>query len=457
MGCDTSGQTTKINRKTTVLAYWHQGRSPRQFDPSLESASTSGHASSWYWIAQPLSPMIRWNLRQMENFGGDKNGNGCQMNHYASLHISQERMPVAMKRLGELSDLIDARVIGDSDVKITGAASVSRAGKGEITFAVTRKHVEHFISGNASAAVISAKIEISEGELDGKPVVVADDAERGFTQIVKLLRSRQKRSRIGISSKASVDPTANIAEDVDIYPGAFVGANVEIGCGCVVYPNATILNGCKIGTGVSIFPNSTLYENTVVGDRCIIHAGAVLGANGFGYRSENGKHTLSAQLGNVVLGNDVEVGANTTIDRGTYDSTTVADGTKLDNLVQIGHNCQLGENNLLCSQVGIAGSSTTGDNVTMGGQVGVSDHVHIGTGVTLGAKAGVMSDLLDQKVYLGAPALPSREHMQVFALSTRLPEMRKQIKGLTKEVKELQARQSSEQTPRIAGTDSDAA
>lgn len=381
------------------------------------------------------------------------------MNHYASSkNISQERMPVAMKRLGELSDLIDARVIGDSDVKITGAASVLRARKGEITFAVTRKHVEHFISGNASAAVISAKIKITEGELDGKTVVVADDAENSFTKIVELLRSRQKRNRIGISSGAHVDPTANIAEDVDIYPGAFIGANVEIGCGCVVYPNVTILDNCKIGTGVSIFPNATMYENTVVGDRCIIHAGVVLGANGFGYRTENGTHTLSAQLGNVVLGNDVEVGANTTIDRGTYDSTTIGNGSKLDNLVQIGHNCQLGENNLLCSQVGIAGSSSTGDNVTMGGQVGVSDHVHVGTGVTLGAKAGVMSDLLEQKVYLGAPALPSREHMQVFAMSTRLPEMRKQIKALTKQVGQLQkALDSKPTTPRIANADSDAA
>lgn len=381
------------------------------------------------------------------------------MNHYASsMNISQERMPVAMKRLGELSDLINARVMGDSDVEISGAASVSRAGKGEITFAVTRKHVEHFISGNASAAVISAKIKITEGELDGKPVVVAEDAESSFTKIVELLRSRQKRNRIGISSCATVDPTANIAEDVDIYPGAYVGANVEIGCGCVVYPNVTILDGCKIGTGVSIYPNATMYENTVVGDRCIIHAGAVLGANGFGYRTENGKHTLSAQLGNVVLGNDVEVGANTTIDRGTYDSTTVGNGTKFDNLVQVGHNCQLGENNLLCSQVGIAGSSSTGDNVIMGGQVGVSDHVHVGTGVTLGAKAGVMSDLLEQKVYLGAPALPSREHMQVFAMSTRLPEMRKQIKQLMKEVGELQKSLASETiTPRIADADSDAA
>ena len=378
------------------------------------------------------------------------------MNHYASsLHFSQERMPVAMKRLGELSDLVDARVMGDSEIEITGAASVSRANKGEITFAVTRKHVEHFISGDASAAVISAKIEITEGELGGKPVVIADDAESSFTKIVELLRARQQRSRIGISPAANVDPTAIVAEDVDIYPGAYVGAGVEIGCGSVIYPNVTILGGCKIGTSVSIFPNATLYENTVVGDRCIIHAGVVLGANGFGYRTEGGKHTLSAQLGNVVLGNDVEVGANTTIDRGTYDSTTIANGTKLDNLVQIGHNCQIGEDNLFCSQVGIAGSSSTGSNVTMGGQVGVSDHVHIGNGVTLGAKAGVMSDLVEQQVYLGAPALPSREHMQVFAITTRLPEMRKQIKVLTKEVSELQMKLSP--TPRISDTDSDAA
>ena len=170
---------------------------------------------------------------------------------------------------------------------------------------------------------------------------------------------------------------------------------------------------------------------------------------------------MSAQLGNVVIGNDVEIGAGSTIDRGSYDSTTVGDGTKLDNLVQIGHNCQIGFDNLFCSQVGIAGSSSTGDNVTMGGQVGISDHVHIGTGVTLGAKAGVMTDLMEKKVYLGAPALPSREHMQVFASSTRLPEMRKQLKRLVSDVSKLMDQQqaAAEQTPapKIANSDSDAA
>jgi len=378
------------------------------------------------------------------------------MNHYASKIISQERMPVAMKRLGELSDQIDAKIYGDRQAKITGAASIKQATPGDITFAVSRKHFDQFVASQATAAVISTDIEFDQSELAEKSVLVVDDAERCFTRVVESVRSKRARTRPGISPAAHVSPTAIIAEDVDIYPGAYIGDGVEIGCGSIIYPNTTILDRCKIGTGVSIYPNATLYNDTIVGDRCIIHAGVVLGAHGFGYRTENGKHTLSAQLGNVVIGNDVEIGAGSTIDRGTYDSTTVGNGTKLDNLVQIGHNCQLGIDNLFCSQVGIAGSTTTGDNVTMGGQVGVSDHVRIGTGVTLGAKAGVMTDLLEQKIYLGAPAVPSRMHMQIFASSTRLPEMRKQLKRLVSDVSKLMDQQQTS-APKIANSDSDAA
>ena len=153
--------------------------------------------------------------------------------------------------------------------------------------------------------------------------------------------------------------------------------------------------GSQIGQDVTIFPNAVLYEDTVVGPRCVIHANAVLGAYGFGYGFADGRHVLSAQLGNVVLGADVEIGAGTTIDRGTYGPTVIGEGTKIDDLVMVAHNCRIGRHNMLCSQVGIAGSTTTGDYVVMAGQVGVRDHVHIGTGAVLGAMAGVTNDVPD--------------------------------------------------------------
>ena len=175
--------------------------------------------------------------------------------------------------------------------------------------------------------------------------------------------------------------------------GAVVGDDVEIGDHSVIHSGVHLMSGCRIGRQVTIFPGAVLYENTVVGDHCIIHANAALGAYGFGYDTVDGEHQLSAQLGYVELEDRVDVGAGTTIDRGTYGPTVIGYGTKVDNQVMIAHNCRIGKHNIICSQVGIAGSTTTGDYVVMAGQVGVRDHVHIGDQAQLGAQAGVSSDV----------------------------------------------------------------
>ena len=192
-----------------------------------------------------------------------------------------------------------------------------------------------------------------------------------------------------------MSPSARLDDDVDIHPGATVGEDARIGRHSTIHAGVQIGAGCKIGSGVTIFPNAVLYENTVVGDRSVIHAGAVLGAFGFGYKMVGGQFQLSAQLGHVEIGCDVEIGACSTIDRGTYSATIIGDGTKIDNQVMIAHNCRIGRHNMICSQVGIAGSTTTGDYVVMAGQVGVRDHVHIGAGAVLGAKSGVANDVPD--------------------------------------------------------------
>jgi UDP-3-O-[3-hydroxymyristoyl] glucosamine N-acyltransferase len=198
-----------------------------------------------------------------------------------------------------------------------------------------------------------------------------------------------------------------------------------------------VMAGSKIGPDVTIYANAVLYENTIVGARCVIHAGAVLGAYGFGYCCEEGRHQLSPQLGNVILEADVEIGAGTTIDRGTYGSTIIGEGTKIDNLVMVAHNCRIGRHNMLCAQVGIAGSTTTGDYVVMAGQAGVRDHVHVGARAMLGAKAGVMNDVPDDARVVGIPATPEREQMVKQAVFSRLPEMRQQLKKLQRTVDQL--------------------
>jgi UDP-3-O-[3-hydroxymyristoyl] glucosamine N-acyltransferase len=191
-----------------------------------------------------------------------------------------------------------------------------------------------------------------------------------------------------------------------------------------------------------------LYENTVVGPRCVIHAGVVLGAHGFGYCCEEGRHQLSAQLGNVILEADVEVGAGTTVDRGTYGPTIIGEGTKIDNQVVIAHNCRIGRHNMLCAQVGIAGSTTTGDYVVMAGQAGVRDHVHIGTQAMLGAKAGVMNDVPEGARFVGIPATPQREQMIKQAALAKLPEMRRQMKSLQQTVDAIARGSRAETTGR---------
>lgn len=346
-----------------------------------------------------------------------------------------------MTQLHELSQVVGGNLTSQADLMISGAASIARANATEITFASSDKHFRAFLNSSAAAAVVPADryhewAENSSAE--SKPCILVESVDDAFIQIAEIFKPPVNREALGVSSQAIVSPTAQLGENVCIHPGAVVMDGVTIGSGSVVFPNVTVMENSTIGCDVRIYPNTTIYENTVIGDRVIIHAGAVLGAFGFGYKSQSGVHQLSAQIGNVVVGDDVEIGANTTIDRGTYDSTTIGKGSKIDNLVMVGHNCSIGENNLLCSQVGVAGSCDIGDYVVMGGQVGVADHLTIGDQVTIGAKSGLMHDVSSGERFFGFPARPIKEEMLIVANRARLPQMRKQIKEMQKQIKELE-------------------
>ncbi|MGQ9576533.1 MAG: UDP-3-O-(3-hydroxymyristoyl)glucosamine N-acyltransferase [Thermoguttaceae bacterium] len=348
--------------------------------------------------------------------------------------------------VSELASLVGGELIGDGSVLVHGAAPLAEAGPGDITLVDRAERAELLASTRASAVVAPRSLLPK-----GLPVIQVDDVHRAFTVILSRFRPPRNKRRIGISPLAVISPSARIGQDVDIHPFATIGDEVEIGDGATIYPGVHIMEGSKIGPEVTIFPNAVLYENTVVGPRCVIHAGAVLGAYGFGYFSTEGRHQLAAQLGNVVLEADVEVGAGATIDRGTYGATVIGEGTKIDNQVLIAHNCRIGRHNMLCGQVGIAGSTTTGDHVIMAGQVGVRDHVHIGSHAVLGAMAGVISDVPDRARLVGIPATPEREQMVKQAALAKLPEMRRQLKQLQATVNQLlrqhQAGQPDSPTP----------
>jgi UDP-3-O-[3-hydroxymyristoyl] glucosamine N-acyltransferase len=279
---------------------------------------------------------------------------------------------------------------------------------------------------------------------EGIASIAVDDVPAAFAKAVVHFRPRRVERKVGVSPHAIISPTAKIGAGASIHPGALIEDDVEIGARTTIHAGVRILAGCRIGEDVTIFPNATLYEDTVVGPRCIIHANAVLGAYGFGYKTVEGKHRLSAQLGNVVLEADVDIGAATTIDRGTYGPTVVREGTKIDNHVMIGHNCRIGRHNVLCSQVGIAGSTTTGDYVSMGGQAGVRDHVHIGDRASLGAKAGVKGDVPAGETYIGLPATPEKQQWALLAAFAKLPELRRHVKELRRQVEELRKQKEAE-------------
>jgi UDP-3-O-[3-hydroxymyristoyl] glucosamine N-acyltransferase len=338
------------------------------------------------------------------------------------------------RTLAELAERVAGTLLGDGAIEIVSASPRGTARPGDITLIDSAEKLQRFGTGDATAAIVP------RGVVPGTlPAIQVDDVHAAFTKIVALFRPPRPRTRRGISPLAIVSPTAGLADDVDVHPGATIGDDVEIGTGSTIHSGVHILAGCKLGPGVTVFPNVVLYENSVIGARVIIHATAVVGAYGFGYKVQNGKHQLSAQLGYVEIGDDVEIGAGTTIDRGTYGPTIIGEGTKIDNQVMIAHNCRLGKHNLICSQVGIAGSTTTGDYVVMAGQAGVRDHVHIGDYAVLGAKAGVHGDVPDGVSMLGCPATPLREQQLMMGAYAKLPDMRRQLKALEATVQKLLA------------------
>ncbi len=334
--------------------------------------------------------------------------------------------------LRDLAELVQGELHGDGQLPISGADTMRDARPGEITLIDHPRLLSKLEECRASALLTSPDLASL-----GRPTIAVSDIHASFAKIVQHFRPLRFETQRGIHPTAVVSPSARLAADVVVHAHALIGDQVEIGPGTIVHAGAHIMAGCRVGEHTVLFPRVVLYENTIVGSRVLIHAGAVLGAYGFGYNTVEGQHRLSPQLGNVVIEDEVEIGACTTIDRSTYGSTVIGEGTKIDNHVMIAHNCRIGRYNMICSQVGIAGSTTTGDYVVMGGQVGVRDHVHIGSGAMLGAKAGVMSDIPEGGAYVGIPATPERQQMLIQASLHKLPALKKQVKALERLIEQL--------------------
>ncbi len=337
--------------------------------------------------------------------------------------------------LAELATLLDGSFVGDGRLTIRGVSPIHNAGPSDLTFLENLEKTALLEKSAACAVVVPRTAENSTFAQNTRfALIFVDRVLEAFEKTAQHFRPPTVAAVREISPRAVIAPTAKIGEDVLIGPGAVIGENVEIGDRCTIHSGVQVFANCRIGEETTIYPNAVVYENCEIGPRCALHSCSVVGAFGFGYDSSKGYHRLSSQLGNVILGPDVEVGACSTIDRGTYGSTRIGEGTKIDNLVMIAHNCRIGKFNLICAHTGIAGSTTTGDYVVMAGRVGVRDHVHIGDQAVLGAMAGVMSDVPDKARWVGIPATPEKEQMKKQVALAKLPDMRRELIAIQQKI-----------------------
>jgi UDP-3-O-[3-hydroxymyristoyl] glucosamine N-acyltransferase len=324
-----------------------------------------------------------------------------------------------------LAELVQGRLQGNPEAIITGARSIEDARSGDITFVENERNAPRLKNSQASAVVVSDDLPTN-----GLTVIRVKDPLSAFVQIAKAFQKSPPASVPGIDPQASVHPTARIASSSTIQAFVSIGAGVSIGEGCLICSGVAIGANCTIGNEVTLHPNVVLYERTIIGDRVIIHANSVIGADGFGYRFHQGRQVKVPQLGNVEIGNDVEIGAGSTIDRGTFETTHIGDGTKIDNQVQVAHNVRIGRHNLIVSQVGVAGSVRTGDYCIVAGQAGLADHVSLADGVIVGAKSGVFRDVGPGERVLGAPAMSERNQKRIFVSLDKLPDLIRDMKRI---------------------------
>lgn len=334
----------------------------------------------------------------------------------------------------QIAQFISGRIEGDENVSVNTFSKIEDGKTGSITFLANPKYVHFLYETNASIVLVDEAIEV---KTPVKPTIIFAKNARDCVAKLLQLYANMVPKKTGIDSLAFVSPTAKIGENVYIGAFAYIGDNVEIGDNCQIYPHATIYDGAKLGVNCIIYPNVSIYHECILGNNVIIHSGTVIGADGFGFAPNGEQYDKIPQIGIVTIEDNVEIGANSCVDRSTMGTTLVKKGVKLDNLVQIAHNVEVGENTVMSAQVGIAGSTKVGQWCMFGGQVGIAGHINIGDKVFLGAQSGVPSSLNSNQTLIGTPPMESRPYFRSQALFQRLPEIYKDLIALKKEFEEL--------------------
>ncbi len=336
----------------------------------------------------------------------------------------------------QIADLLSGTVEGNPNAEVWNVAKIEEGAEGMLSFLANPKYTPYIYETKSSVVIVN------NGFVAEKPIAATlirvEDAYASFARLLAFY-DQMSQDKKGVSSLAFVSSSAQCGDDLYLGEFAFVGEHVTLGNHVKVYPQVYVGDGCVIGDNTVLYPGVRLYRNTVVGQRCIIHAGAVIGADGFGFApQEDGHYDKIPQVGNVVIDDDVEIGANTTIDRSTMGSTRVHKGVKLDNLVHLAHNVEVGENSALAAQVGISGSTHLGKNCVVGGQSGFVGHLHIANGSKFGGQCGVMGSIREEnQEFMGTPIQPLKQYLVSNARFRHIDEMARKIDALEKEVQKL--------------------
>jgi UDP-3-O-[3-hydroxymyristoyl] glucosamine N-acyltransferase len=331
--------------------------------------------------------------------------------------------------VGELAKRIGAELVGDASCTITGIASLDTAGPGDLSYFADTK-----LAGLLAASPAPAVIVRHKGDAEGRIQLVAPDPYLALRGAILAFHKPQPEVVPGVSPQAMVSHGARVHHGAQVCAMAVIEPGAEVAEGACVGAGSYVGEGCVVAKDTYLYPRVTLYRNVKLGERVMVHSGAVLGADGFGYAQSQTGALKVPQVGSVVVEDDVEIGANTTIDRGTLGATRIGKGTKIDNLVMIAHNVQIGQHCIIVSQVGIAGSTRVGNGVIIAGQVGIVDHIEIGDGAVIGAGSGVSGNLTAGKTYLGSPAREISETKRIFAYMARFPEWAKRLRALEEQL-----------------------
>jgi len=336
----------------------------------------------------------------------------------------------------DIATLLNGEVEGNGNVKVSNISKIDQPIPGTLTFLSNPTYTKYIYTTTASIVIVN-KDFIPENKLSCTLIRVED----AYVALAKLLDfyTKTKPPKIGIEQPSFVSNSAKLGEQIYLGAFAYIGDNAQIGNNVKIYPHVYVGDNVKIGDNSILYSGVKIYAGCSIGTSCVFHSGSVIGADGFGFApNPDGTYTKIEQIGNVIIADNVEIGANTTVDSATMGSTIISKGVKLDNLIQIGHNCEIGENTVMAAQVGIAGSTIIGKNCVFGGQSAVSGHTTIGEGTKVGPKSGIMSSVKPNSVLLGAPALDFKLAMKTFSIIRNLPELRNDVIELQKKVKSIE-------------------